>query len=81
MIAKNTIINEALKLSEGDRLDVAQRLIESLEGPPDPDADQAWSAEIQRRLKSIDEGSACLVPWPKARQTIAGEGADGGASR
>lgn len=32
-----------------------------LDGPPDPDVEDAWEAEIQRRLFEIDLGTAQLI--------------------
>jgi hypothetical protein len=44
---------------------LASRLIASLDPePPDPDAEEAWAAEIDRRLDSIDEST--LVDWRDA---------------
>jgi len=51
------IRNQALALSESDRAELARDLLKSLDGPPDPDANNAWDAEIERRLKQIDEGT------------------------
>src|SRR6266498_3646485 len=56
MSAKDNVIAEALKLPEGERLEVAERLWESLEGAADADAAEAWSAEIERRIGEIDAG-------------------------
>jgi putative addiction module component (TIGR02574 family) len=80
MSAKDNVIHEALRLNESERLEVAEALYESLEGPADPDAAQAWDAEIERRLGRIDSGVAKLIPWSEARRRIAGDEADGGAS-
>ena len=62
----NELIDEAMKLPEGERLEVAERLFESLEGPPDPDAEQAWAVEIERRIKSIDSGKARFLSWEQS---------------
>ena len=80
MRPKDTLIFEAMKLPEADRLEVAEALYQSVEGPGDPDAEQAWSDEIARRLKSIDQGQSTLVPWDKARRQIMGADADEGTS-
>jgi putative addiction module component (TIGR02574 family) len=72
MSSKQTVIDEVLRLSESERLEVAEAVYQSLEGPRDG-AEDAWSAEIQRRLNDIDAGRVKLVPWPQARRQIAGE--------
>ena len=80
MSAKQNVIEQALRLSEAERLEVAEAVYESLEGPADPGAEQAWSAEIQRRVEDIDAGRVKLVPWTEARRQIAGDD-DASASR
>lgn len=61
------IFDAALALPEKERADLASRLIRSLdESPPDQaeqaEIDSAWKAEIERRVKEIDEGTARLIP-------------------
>ena len=80
MADKQNVIAEALRLSEPERLEVAEAVYQSLEGPPDPDAAQAWSAEIERRVQDIDAGRVRLVPWSEARRQIAGDDDHGGSS-
>jgi putative addiction module component (TIGR02574 family) len=38
-------------------------LIESLESEVDPDVEEAWRVEIERRLAELDSGTAKTVPW------------------
>ena len=77
MPVKQTLITEALQLSEAERIELAEALYESVEGPADPDAAEAWSEEIARRLSEIDAGRARLVPWDQARRQIRGEDSHG----
>jgi putative addiction module component (TIGR02574 family) len=81
MSAKENVIHEALRLTEAERLEVAEALIESLDGPADPDAEQTWDAEIKRRVEKVDAGGANFIAWPEARRRIAGEEDDAAASR
>jgi len=53
---------KASTLSEAERADLALCLIESLDGPADPDVEEAWRVEIERRLGQIDRGEVQLVP-------------------
>jgi putative addiction module component (TIGR02574 family) len=57
------ILDIALALPEFDRAGLAASLIRSLDDAPDPDADAKWATEIQRRIRSIDEGSDELEEW------------------
>ncbi len=57
------ILESALALPESERADLAASLIRSLDSDVDEDANTAWAAEIQRRLRSIDNGEVTLIPW------------------
>ena len=57
------ILDIALTLPETDRANLAASLIRSLDATPDPSADAAWAVEIERRIRSIDQGSVELEAW------------------
>ena len=50
-------------LSEEERATLAGLLIESLESEIDPDVEEAWRVEIERRVAELDSGAAKTVPW------------------
>ena len=51
------IETEALKLSEPDRTRLVERLLMSLEPTPDPDIEQVWATEAERRhLAMLEDG-------------------------
>jgi putative addiction module component (TIGR02574 family) len=81
MPPKKVIMSQALELPEADRLELAEALYESLEGPADGDAAIAWEAEIARRITDLDAGNAKTVSWDMARKRIvrndSGEGIAG----
>lgn len=53
--------DEALQLPEKERLRLAEELFESVEeGARPPELSPAWKAEISRRLRSIEDGTAVL---------------------
>ncbi len=60
MTAKQNVISQALRLNEPERLEVLEALHESLDGPADADAEQAWDAEIKRRIDKLDGGDGEL---------------------
>ena len=62
------IYEEASELNEKDRAQLAGLLLESVESDPDQDVEQAWVAEIDRRLKSMDDGTATMIPWEEVKQ-------------
>jgi hypothetical protein len=41
-----------------------------LDGPADADTDTRWAAEIERRVASIEAGTAILEPWDEVRRRI-----------
>ena len=66
------ILRDAMNLPPEVRAAIAGALIQSLDVPPDPQAEAEWSAEITRRLRELDEGLVPLVPWSEARRAIHG---------
>ena len=61
-----------MQLPPEARAALAGSLLDSLDQPPDPDAEAAWATEITERLAEIDAGRAKLIPWSQARRTIVG---------
>jgi putative addiction module component (TIGR02574 family) len=62
--------DEALRLSNTERAELAHDLVKSLDEPSDPDAAEAWDREITRRLDAIDAGTAELVDREELRQRL-----------
>ena len=52
---------DASRLSDEERAELALALIESLDGPADPEVEEAWRVEIERRLGQIDRGGVQLI--------------------
>jgi putative addiction module component (TIGR02574 family) len=65
-----SMFREALDLPEGDRATLAGLLIESLEPPPDPDVEELWSVEAERRWQEIESGAVQTVPWEEVRARL-----------
>jgi putative addiction module component (TIGR02574 family) len=64
------VLEQALALDEADRATVAGALIESLEAPAEPGAEQAWSEVIQRRVAELQSGDVKAVPWSEVRERL-----------
>ena len=64
------IVKEAAKLSEADRAALANSLLNSLDTEVDEGAEEAWRAEIHRRLTEIDTGAVTLVPSEDAQRRL-----------
>ena len=67
------LLEEAIKLPEEARADLAAALIESLDGDEGaPEVESAWSEEIARRLRNYESGAVKPIPWDEARRMIFG---------
>lgn len=66
------LFRKAADLPEEDRAALAGLLIESLESERDPDVDEAWAAEIERRVEDIKSGRVEGVPWETVRARLLG---------
>lgn len=64
------LLEEALSLTIEDRADLAASLLESLDGPDDPDVEEAWAQEVERRIRDAESGKVKLLPWAEARHRL-----------
>ena len=64
------LIREAVELPESDRATLAGVMIESLDPRPTPEVKAAWSREIERRVREIDEGTVELLDWEDLRAEL-----------
>jgi putative addiction module component (TIGR02574 family) len=55
---------EALQLPAADRARLVERLIASLD--MDPEVEEAWAAEVERRNAEVESGAVSLIPGPDA---------------
>ncbi len=51
------------RLAESERAELAAKLLASLDETSEPDAEEAWAAEITKRAESVVRGEAKLVDW------------------
>jgi len=64
------LIREAAELPESDRAPLAGAMLESLDPDPTPSVRAAWSKEIERRIREIDEGKVELLEWEDVRAEL-----------
>ena len=65
------ILTSAMALPEGDRLEIAARLLESVAPPGVLNADaRGFVEEIQRRRESYLAGESTASPWEEVRGRI-----------
>ncbi len=60
-----------MQLPRGERAELARDLIASLDDPADEDVETAWLAEVEKRLREVDNGTAELEDWEAVRSRIA----------
>ncbi len=54
------IENSALNLNNKDKARLADKLLQSIHGKIDPDIEQAWIEEVQKRKEALKSGEASL---------------------
>jgi putative addiction module component (TIGR02574 family) len=59
-----TIEAEALELPPSDRARLVERLIASLDA--DPDVEDAWAAEVERRHQEVESGAVAPAQIPRS---------------
>lgn len=64
------LINEALSLSEDERLELAAELIASVDGPPDADWEAVWLAELDRRRDAAAARGEAAPEWAEVRARV-----------
>jgi putative addiction module component (TIGR02574 family) len=55
---------------DAERLALASELLESVEGPEEPEWADAWAAELDRRVRELDEGRVQGVPWSEVKANM-----------
>ena len=64
------VLREALHLPPKARADIAGTLLRSLNFKEEEGVDEAWAAEVTRRIAEIDAGRVKLVSWQRARRSL-----------
>lgn len=65
--AVEELYERASHLSEEDRAELAGKLLESIDDPPDQGVEEAWAAEIERRMVEYRAGRVKTIPWSEVR--------------
>ena len=61
MISKDKILSEAISLPVEIRLQLVEKLLESV-NPSHKDIDELWAIEAERRVAEIEKGEVKTVP-------------------
>ena len=65
--AVEELYEQASHLPAEDRAELAGKLLESIEDPPDEGVEEAWAAEIERRMADYKAGRVKTIPWSEVR--------------
>lgn len=57
------LLKEAMELPPDMRAALADSLLNSLDTETDLNVEQAWQEEIQKRMASIEDGTAETISW------------------
>ena len=67
--AVEELYEQASQLSAERRAELAGLLLESIE-EPDEGVEQAWAAEIERRMDDYRAGRVKTIPWSEVRARL-----------
>ena len=61
---------EASELDPSERAELAGLLLDSIEEPVDESIEDAWAAEIERRMADYRAGRVKTIPWSEVRARL-----------
>jgi putative addiction module component (TIGR02574 family) len=68
--AVQELYEKASELARNDRAELAGLLLESIEEPSDQGVEEAWAAEIERRMAEFRAGRVKTIPWSEVRARL-----------
>ena len=77
MTTAERLLKEAMQLSSDEREQLARELLASIE--KEPGYNEAWEAEIKRRIEDLESGKSDLVEWDEVKGMLF-EGLESGAA-
>jgi putative addiction module component (TIGR02574 family) len=63
----DTVLSDARKLSEAERLRLIDALWEDVSDDAELPLHQDWAAELERRVAALQAGTAKTTPWETVR--------------
>jgi len=64
------LFEEAMRLDPAERATLMRLLIDTLDAESEEDAEDAWRAEVERRIAELDSGAVEAVPWEELRARL-----------
>ena len=62
------LFDAALTLPDGDRVELVETLIASLQPDDQPPFDESWREVIQRRSSELRSGQVTPIPWEEVKR-------------
>ena len=62
------VLSAALALPDGDRLELVEALVASLQPTDRPPFDDSWREVIRRRSAELQSGAVTPIPWAEVKQ-------------
>jgi putative addiction module component (TIGR02574 family) len=59
-----------MRLDPQERATLMRLLIEALDAQSEEGVDDAWRAEVERRMAELDAGSVEAIPWEEVRARL-----------
>jgi putative addiction module component (TIGR02574 family) len=69
--AAMSLLDRAMDLSVDEQADLAFELLAGMDGASDPDAEEAWAREIERRARRAMAGESKGTDWSVVRARMA----------
>ena len=64
------LFDEAMRLDPQERATLMRLLIDALDAETEEGAEDAWRAEVERRMAELDSGAVEAVPWEEVRARL-----------
>ena len=64
------LFEEAMELDPEERATLLRLLIESVDAESEDGVEDAWRAEIERRMAQLDSGTVQTIPWEELRARL-----------
>jgi putative addiction module component (TIGR02574 family) len=69
----DTVLDAALTLPNGERVELVEALIASLQPEDRPPFDESWRDVIMRRSSELESGRVTPVPWSEVKRQARGQ--------
>lgn len=64
------LFEEAMRLDLEERATLMRLLVDTLDAESEEGAEEAWRAEIERRIAELDSAEVEAVPWEELRTRL-----------